>query len=54
MMLARMALFWDEQCVVDSLPFPVVQFHLAPQSCGDWPVHGANYGVVSSKSLFEK
>lgn len=53
MMLARMALFWDEQCVIDSLPIPVVQFHLAPQSCGDWPVHGANYGVVSSKSLFE-
>ncbi len=53
LMLARMALFWDEQCVIDSLPIPVVQFHLAPQSCGDWPVHGANYGVVSSKSLSE-
>ena len=51
MMLARMALFWDEQCVIDSLPIPVVQFHLAPQSCGDWPVHEANYGVVSSKKM---
>ena len=51
MMLARMELIWDEQCVVDSLPIPVVQFHLAPQSRGDWPAHGANYGHVSSKKM---
>ena len=51
MMLARMELFWDEQCVVDSLPIPVAQFHLAPQSRGDWRVHGANYGKVSSKKM---
>ena len=51
MMLARMELFRDEQCVVDSLPIPVAQFHLAPQSRGDWRVHGANYGKVSSKKM---
>ena len=51
MMLAGMELIWDEQCVVDSLPIPVVQFHLAPQSRGDWPAHGANYGHVSSTKM---
>ena len=51
MMLAQMDLFWDEQCVLDSLPIPVVQFHLAPQSRGDWPAHGANYGKVTSKKM---
>jgi len=51
MMLARMELFRDEQCVDDSLPIPVAQFHLAPQSRGDWRVHGANYGKVSSKKM---
>ena len=51
MMLAQMDLFGDEQCVLDSLPIPVVQFHLAPQSRGDWPAHGANYGKVSSKKM---
>ena len=49
MMLAGMELFLNEKCVVDSLPIPVVQFHLAPQSRGDWPAYGANYGKVSSK-----
>ena len=51
MMLAQMDLFWDEQCVLDSLPIPVVQFHLAPQSRGDWSAHGANYGKVSSQKM---
>ena len=51
MMLAQMDLFWDEQCVLDSLPIPVVQFHLAPQSRGNWSAHGANYGKVSSKKM---
>ena len=50
MMLAQMDLFGDEQCVLDSLPIPVVQFHLAPQSRGDWPAHGANFGKISSKN----
>ena len=49
MMLAQIDIFRDQQCVLDSLPIPVVQFHLAPQSRGDWPAHGANYGKVTSK-----
>jgi IS5 family transposase len=33
------------------LPIPVVQFHLVPSSTGDWSVHGATFGKVSSKKL---
>ena len=51
MMLAQMELFRDEKCVLDSVPIPVVQFHLAPQSRGDWSAYGANYGWVSSKKM---
>lgn len=39
----------DQQTVIDSLPMPVVQFHLVPSSTGDWPVHGATFGKVPSK-----
>ena len=39
----------DRQCVIDSLPVPVVQFHLVPGSTGDWDEHGAAYGKVPSK-----
>ena len=49
MMLARMELYRDEHCVVDSLPIPVVQFHLAPQARGDWSDWGADFGPVPSK-----
>ncbi len=34
----------DEQCVIDSFPVPVVQFHLVPASTGDWAAHGATFG----------
>jgi len=39
----------DRQGVIDSLPIPVVQFHLVPSSTGDWAAYGATYGKVSSK-----
>jgi Transposase DDE domain len=39
----------DRQCVIDSLPIPVVPFHLAPQATHDWRVAGASYGHVASK-----
>jgi len=39
----------DGQAIVDSLPVPVVHFHLAPSSTGDWDVHGASFGQVPSK-----
>ena len=48
-MLMQLDLAADQQCVLDSLPIPVVQFHLAPASTGDWPAHGASFGKVPSK-----
>jgi hypothetical protein len=39
----------DRQCALDSLPVPVVNFHLAPAASRQWAVHGAAYGTVSSK-----
>ena len=39
----------DDQCVIDSLPIPVVKFHLVPSSTGDWEAYGARFGKVSSK-----
>lgn len=36
-------------CLIDSLPIPVVQFHLVPGSTGDWAAYGAKFGKVSSK-----
>ena len=39
----------DRQCLIDSLPVPVVQFYLVPSSTGDWKAHGARFGKVPSK-----
>jgi len=41
----------DRQCVMDSLPLPVVQFHLVPASpsSGDWKASGSTFGKVPSK-----
>ena len=39
----------DRQCVIDSLPLPVVQFYLVPGSTGDWRAYEATYGKVPSK-----
>jgi len=47
--LAMLDLAQDRQTVVDSLPVPVVHFHLVPSSTGDWDVHGASFGKVPSK-----
>ena len=49
MMLAYMTLSQDQHCVIDSVPIPVVQFHLTPSSHGVWPTHGADFGYISSK-----
>lgn len=35
-------------CIIDSLPIPVIQFHLAPASSNDWSCYGADYGWVES------
>ena len=38
----------EKLCVIDSLPMPVMQFHLVPASSNDWACCGANYGRVES------
>ncbi len=55
-LIRRIILSWldvaqEKQCVIDSLPIPVVKFHLVPTSTGDWPAHQANFGKASSKKL---
>lgn len=49
LLLRDLDLAQDRQCVIDSLPVPVVKFHLAPQAGGDWAAHGAAFGRVPSK-----
>jgi hypothetical protein len=41
----------DRQCIVDSLPLPMVQFRLVPfaASSGNWKAYGSTYGKVPSK-----
>ena len=39
----------DKLCIIDSLPIPVMQFHLVPSSSNNWSCYGANYGRVESK-----
>ena len=39
----------DQQCVIDSLPVPVMQFYLVPASSADWKAQAATFGKVSSK-----
>ena len=41
----------DQQCAIDSLPVPAVQFHLVPSSTGDWAAHAAAFGKVPSKKV---
>lgn len=49
LVLRLLDLAQDRHCTIDSLPVPVVQFHLVPGSTGDWDVHGAAFGKVTSK-----
>jgi len=41
----------DRQCVIDSLPIPVMAFHLVPGSAAtaDWKAAGATFGRVGTK-----
>ena len=47
--LSWLDLAQDRQCLIDSLPVPVVQFYLVPSSTGDWKAYGARFGKVPSK-----
>ncbi len=50
-LLALLDYACDRQCVVDSLPLPVIGFHLVPGATGAsyWRAHGADYGWIASK-----
>lgn len=41
----------DRQCAIDSLPIPVMHFHLVPSSSAvaDWKANGAAFGKVPSR-----
>lgn len=47
--MSQLDLAQDNQCLIDSLPIPVVNFHLVPSSTGDWAAFGARFGKISSK-----
>lgn len=49
LILSRLDLTLDHQTLIDSLPLPVVQFHLVPGSSGEWGAFDARYGRVPSK-----
>lgn len=39
----------DRQCTIDSVPIPVVRFHLVPNASREWATHGASFGKVVTK-----
>ena len=48
-LLHSLDLSQDRQCMIDSLPIPVVQFHLVPSSTGDWRAYQATFGKAITK-----
>jgi hypothetical protein len=51
--LRSLDLSQDKQCILDSLPVPVVLFHLVPGSTGDWKAYAATFGkAVTKKQIF--
>ena len=52
-LLHSLGLSLDRQCIIDSLPIPVVQFHLVPGSTGDWKAYEARFGkAITKKQTF--
>ena len=49
MLLADIETASDQLCIIDSLPIPVMNFHLVPASPNNWSCYGADYGRVESK-----
>lgn len=51
LVLTVLDLALDRQCALDSLPVPVIQFHLVPRSpaAASWRAAGARFGWVASK-----
>ena len=56
-LIRRIVLSWidvaqDRQCLIDSLPVQVVQFHLVPSSTNDWAAHGITpYNILSRRAI---
>ncbi len=50
-LLALLDFAQDRQCVIDSMPVPVLGFHLVPgaASAAHWREHGADFGRVTTK-----
>jgi DDE family transposase len=53
LLLGVLDLAQDRQCALDSLPVPVINFHLVPRghARARWPAVGAAFGKVASKKL---
>lgn len=48
-LLRSLDLSAEQECILDSLPIPVVQFHLVPSSTGDWKAYQASFGKAITK-----
>jgi hypothetical protein len=52
LLLAVLDFAQDRQCVLDSLPIPVIRFHLVPKAArAYWQSYDARFGKVPSKSI---
>jgi hypothetical protein len=52
LLLAALDLAADRQCVLDSLPVPVIRFHLVPDGArAYWEGYAARFGKVPSKKV---
>jgi Transposase DDE domain len=52
LLLALLDLAQDRQCVLDSLPVPVIRFHLVPAgNRAEWQAHEGRFGKVPSKRV---
>jgi len=47
--IARLDLAADRQCILDSVPIPVVEFQHAPRAARQWRVYGASFGKISAE-----
>jgi hypothetical protein len=55
LILTLLDLAADRQCAIDSLPVPVIQFHLVPSSptsAANWKAYGATFGYVPTKKQY--
>jgi len=49
LIVAGLDIAQDAYGVIDGLPLPVMEFHLAPQRSRDWDAAGATFGYCASK-----